>query len=314
MATTTTLLSIAILSQDPQEASRVSSLLQAYPSVGNVAVVIPKPEIASLNDLVMKGFNVAIIDADHIDERYLLNVFQNTPQELGLYALIFRRVAGSGWNTVYEVARAKTWRNWAFFRSGLTELVPQDLTYLLETLAEFYRLESEERRLSTVADDSKVSERQAEISSRKDEARATIQASVVAGIRPEVFEEIFKDTIAQSRRLLFLTTAANIGALGVGMLIVIIALIYSVITGSWVGVGFGAVGIAGVIAAFIKAPLQSIGIGARRLVQVQIAYVAFINQLQRLAMDSDRVGSIELSKQLGAEMERTLKALDVHYG
>src|SRR6266496_339252 len=123
----------------------------------------------------------------------------------------------------------------------------------------------------------------------------------------EKIESLINTTIQQSQQSLGLTAKVNIGVLVVGASVVVISLFYSMWTDSWNAVGFGALGTAGVMTSLIRNPLRSIGVSARRLVQVQIAYLAFVSQLARLNEESDRLDSLELSRRLGDEMERTLK-------
>ena len=106
----------------------------------------------------------------------------------------------------------------------------------------------------------------------------------------------------------------NIGVLVVGSLLVFISLIYAAVTNRWEAVAFGGFGIAGVIASLITNPLHSIGVSARRLVQIQVAYLSFLNQLTMLNQDSKKLSAIDRSQRLGDEMARTLKALEEHFG
>ena len=64
-------------------------------------------------------------------------------------------------------------------------------------------------------------------------------------------------------------------------------------------------------------PLKSIGIGARRLVQVQVAYLGFLNQLSLLKFSPNVTDENALqarSKQLGEAITNCLEALEKHFG
>ena len=138
--------------------------------------------------------------------------------------------------------------------------------------------------------------------------------TVIPGMQAERIESLINDTIRQSQQALSLTSWVNIGVLVAGALIVVISMVYSMWTGNWNAIGFGTLGTAGIMTSLIRNPLRSIGVSARRLVQVQIAYLAFVSQLARLNAESDKLDSLELSKRLGDEMERTLKVLEQYFG
>jgi hypothetical protein len=47
----------------------------------------------------------------------------------------------------------------------------------------------------------------------------------------------------------------------------------------WEPVVFGGFGLAGMVASLITQPLRSIGAASRQIVQIQVAYLGFINQI-----------------------------------
>lgn len=102
------------------------------------------------------------------------------------------------------------------------------------------------------------------------------------GISHERIEHLVDGTLEEARKSLLTTSRVNIGILVFGAGLLLASFIVSIFWHGWEAVTFGGFGIAGIIASLITNPLKSISMGARRLVQVHIAYLAFLSQLTML--------------------------------
>jgi hypothetical protein len=139
---------------------------------------------------------------------------------------------------------------------------------------------------------------------------------IVQGFGDEDVKKLVTETIEKASNALERTARANASVLICGALLIIASFVVASVTQRWEAITFGGFGIAGVIAALITNPLRSIGIGAKRLVILQVAYLNFLKQLSLLDSSSpDRhVSNIERSRQLNGAMEKVLEHLGKHFG
>ncbi len=148
----------------------------------------------------------------------------------------------------------------------------------------------------------------------RDEAVSQQINTIVPGVNTEQIETLVNMTLKEATQSLRLTTNVNIGVLIAGSALVLISFIVASITNRWEAVAFGGFGITGIVASLIVNPLKSIGASARRLVQIQVAYLAFVSQLALLNQKSEKVSEFDRSQRLGEEMVRTLKVLEEQSG
>lgn len=140
---------------------------------------------------------------------------------------------------------------------------------------------------------------------------------VLQGFGGEDIKILVKDTLEKSSKALDGTARVNKWILVCGAVLVIASFVVASITQRWEAVTFGGFGIAGIIASLITNPLKSIGIGAKRLVILQVAYLNFLKQLSLLdssTPDQNQISVLEKSKQLNEAMEKVLERLDKHFG
>jgi hypothetical protein len=145
----------------------------------------------------------------------------------------------------------------------------------------------------------------------------TTISNIVPGFENEDVQNLIKETLERSSAALKRTSTANIGVLIVGGLLVLSAFVVGVFKSGWEPVMFGGIGIAGIITSLIANPLKSIGNGARHLVQVQLAYLGFFNQLLILSQMSKSLSEeaiIERSKQVNMATTNILESLKKTYG
>lgn len=175
-------------------------------------------------------------------------------------------------------------------------------TYLSETSAISSEEKKEIEEVTQIVE--KVLERKAE--------RSPSSRNVLPGINSGQIEQLVMETIQEAKHSLQTTTYVNVGVLITGSALVIVSFIVAVVTNRWEAVAFGGFGMAGIVASLVTNPLRSISLSARRLVQVQVAYLSFLSQLSILNRESNET-NIEISKQLGDEMTRTLKTLEEYF-
>ena len=143
------------------------------------------------------------------------------------------------------------------------------------------------------------------------------QPNIIPGFGNDDIQALIKETLERSSSALRRTATVNTAVLAVGAGLVISSFVVASIVESWEPVVFGGFGIAGIIASLITNPLKAIANEGRNLVQIQVAYQGFLNQLSMLAGlrdHSDAAVVIERSKQINDATTSILEALKKHYG
>ncbi len=102
---------------------------------------------------------------------------------------------------------------------------------------------------------------------------------IVPGFDDQNLQALVKGTIEKASASLDGSALVNKRLLQFGCCLVAAAFVVAVITGSWKVVSFGGMGLAGIITAVITNPLKGIAATARRLVQIQVAYIGFLHVL-----------------------------------
>lgn len=140
---------------------------------------------------------------------------------------------------------------------------------------------------------------------------------ILEGFAGDDIKNLVKDTLEKASNALDGTAKVNKWILVWGALLISASFIVASITQRWEAIAFGGFGIAGIITALITNPLKSIGIGAKRLVILQVAYLNFLKQLSLLDTSTQehlQISVIEKSKQLNEAMEKVVENLDKHFG
>lgn len=143
------------------------------------------------------------------------------------------------------------------------------------------------------------------------------ESYLIQGFAGEDIKRLVTDTLEKASLALEGTARVNKWILICGMLLIIASFIVASYTQRWEAMAFGGFGVAGIIASLVTNPLKSIGIGARRLIQLHIAYVGFLKQLALLDTPSQahqQVTPLDRSKQLNEAIEKILKALNDNFG
>jgi hypothetical protein len=140
---------------------------------------------------------------------------------------------------------------------------------------------------------------------------------IVPGFADTDVQSLVKNTVDRASSALDRTAFVNTGILLFGAILLLLSFVVASITQRWEAVAFGGFGIAGVIASLITNPLKSIGLGAQRLVQLQVAYLGFLNQIRLLNRNSPQIDEkmlLDRSKQLSDATTTVLKSLKEHFG
>lgn len=145
------------------------------------------------------------------------------------------------------------------------------------------------------------------------EARQTLQSVglplVLPGVAEKETEKLVRETLAQAALSLRTTSRVNICVLIAGALVIIASFVATFFKPDWMTVTFGGFGIVGIITTLITNPLKSIALCARRVIQVQVAYLSFLSQLAMLNDSSNKLDILERSKRLGEETNKIQQTL-----
>ena len=139
---------------------------------------------------------------------------------------------------------------------------------------------------------------------------------IVPGFQGQDIQALVNKTLENASRALDKSTTVNTGILIFGALLIAASFVVASMTGNWESVAFGGFGLAGVIASLITNPLKSIGITSRRVVQIQVAYLGFLNQISMIneAPNDTTDAVIKKSERLQDVMQSIQETLKKHYG
>jgi|GEM_PF-4272885 len=145
----------------------------------------------------------------------------------------------------------------------------------------------------------------------KQEIEQEVKQKFVSGISIEKLDEIISNTLTKTTESIEQYKKVNIGIIVVGaVLLLMSASVFLFWKTDPIVLGFGGFGLAGIIASLITNPTSSIGRTARQLIQIQIAYIGFLKQidiLKGVATENDNV--VKKSECLEKTTQSLLKAL-----
>jgi hypothetical protein len=140
--------------------------------------------------------------------------------------------------------------------------------------------------------------------------------TIVPGFDDSDVKDLIAKTLANSTMALRRTAVVNMVVLVAGGLLLFASFVVAIVTRTWESVTFGGFGLAGVVTALIANPLRSISKGGRHIVQIQVAYLGFLNQLAvlgRIPADTSGDTILERSKQLNVAISHVSEALEKHF-
>lgn len=149
------------------------------------------------------------------------------------------------------------------------------------------------------------------------EKQTSGRSYLIQGFESEDIKKLVEGTLERAATSLQETARVNKWLLLFGMLLVGGSFVVATVTSNWGAMAFGGFGMAGIIASLITNPLNSISVGSRRLIQLHIAYVGFLKQLELmdiLSQDHQQITVLEKSRQLSEATELILKSLNEHFG
>jgi hypothetical protein len=118
----------------------------------------------------------------------------------------------------------------------------------------------------------------------------------IPGSKPEKVEQLVFGTIEDVRKSFKLTLQLSQILFGVGIFMLLVSMAFSIAKGRDSStIVFGAGGVASLIASLVMNPLDRIRNAGGNLVQIQMAYLAYYNQLYLLGARQERLSSAEAS-------------------
>ncbi len=319
-------LKIAIVDGDRTSAAILKTITQSHPGVEAVETF---DERHDAEKALHQGFNSLFVDVFTMGTTIGVNFIEHVREKFPLVPICL-------WSTTANLIEmpdvSEHWRE----RFGHYYKLPKDqdvqrlkdtASQVLDALATTLQIDIARRKvdslveLTTVVSNqqqrSEITEAvetiQGALRSREKRARA-VATTVVPGVNTSRIEDLVTSTLDAAGKSLDLTAKVNIGVLIAGSVLVFASFVVASVTNHWGAVAFGGFGIAGVIASLIANPLRSIGVSARRLVQIHVAYLGFLSQLALLNRESDKSSELERSQRLGEEMARSLQVLKEHFG
>lgn len=112
-----------------------------------------------------------------------------------------------------------------------------------------------------------------------DAKQHTADTLIVPGFDDQSLRTLVEGTLENASASLERSALVNKRVLLFGGGLVAAAFVVATVTGSWEAVTFGGMGLAGIITALIANPLKEIARTARRLIQIQVAYIGFLHVL-----------------------------------
>jgi hypothetical protein len=163
---------------------------------------------------------------------------------------------------------------------------------------------------------SRLSEKAIELSSDQGkEANREQSKSLIPGISEEALPLIISKTLEKSIESIESYKSINFVIIIFGLVLVSASLICFWITKDPAFLGFGGLGLAGMIASFITGPVSSIGKTARQMIQIQICYFGYLKQIEILRSVKEEVieDALKKSERLEAVTNALQKSLCEHF-
>ena len=134
-----------------------------------------------------------------------------------------------------------------------------------------------------LAEISKVVKQSFEIvSTQGKEGNEPKKSTTLASVSDDELPTIINTTLKKTSGSIELYKWVNFAIIAVGLLLVIVAFGAFLKTGKVEVLGFGGLGLAGIIASLITNPVASIGKTARQMIHIQISYFGFLEQTSML--------------------------------
>jgi len=324
-------LEVAIVGQDTKGAAVLKALLEQRPSIRTVEMYGRERTHEFFEALTKDRFNCVFIDPFTFGVDSSIQLITRTRSDFPIVAfcLFSRAEQLSNLPGLDEPWRTRLEHYYRIPKDSSLDALDALLDHTIYLLSEYIQTAiatTKLSRLRTVLKSENAAtlsnETKTKIEEATDAAEKALRhrilpadrAAIIPSFESSSFEKLLCGTIEQTSKSFRLSTTVNIAVLVFGAVMILGSAIVAAFSERWQLLLFGGFGMAGMVASLITNPLRTIGATARKLVQVQVAYFAFLKQLHMLSQESDGISTPEKSKQLGDEMARTLSALEEYLG
>jgi len=163
---------------------------------------------------------------------------------------------------------------------------------------------------------SELSEKAIKLSSDQGkDANKELMEYLIPGISEQALPVVIRKTLETSASSIETFKWVNLAIIILGIFLVLASLTLFGVTENPAFLGFGGIGLTGVIASLITAPVMSIGKTARQMVQIQICYFGYFKQIEILKSEkNDTIDDlIKKSERLEAVTNSLQKSLCEHF-
>lgn len=324
------LLDITIIESDTKIASLLRSAFEGHRQVKSVSILpdttsaLDRFRDESSNALLINIFDVGIDSGVTLIEN-LRNTVKHIPICLlgSTDQLTLMTDVNVRWRSRFKhYYKLQTDLNLSSLSSRIEQIIHLFGIYLLSRMASS-RLREIKAYLEHPTDQDGSKSKQHEIKKALELAEHALEAKqqyqfnefIIPGFDDKELQAVVKDTLHKASSSLEQSSNVNKGILIFGGVLVATAFIVASYKGSWEAVSFGGIGLAGIIASLITNPLKGIASSARRLVQIQVAYVGFLHVLGRFNLrtspsnEADALNQIEAINQ---SIRTVLEVLEKH--
>ncbi|WIG98350.1 hypothetical protein [Myxococcus sp. SDU36] len=149
-------------------------------------------------------------------------------------------------------------------------------------------------------------------------AQAALSTPAVSVAPPSGFAVFFQDarvtalvnsTLEECSKTARRSSHVNVAVIAFGMAMILFSFTAFLVERDPLILSFGGFGLAGLIAALISSPLKRMANDASRLMQLQLAYLSFLNQTALLTDSADSSSRTERSRLLGEESRKLFDLL-----
>lgn len=323
-------LKIAIIDNDSETAGILSPVFRNIPHVQSIELFDSKEKITSgfmdgnFNSLLINIFSVGVKDGIELIEFVRHNtphvpiclvgntkdffLMEGVPNEWRVrfehyYKLPVDLPAGKFLSSAEDITRLLS----LYLLSRTASVRLRDLKAFFETTRVDYHIDAQQTRIEetfNIVESALQAKQESEKKNR----------FIIPGFDTHALQGLIKETLQKASTSLERAASVNKGILIFGGALVVAGFVVATIKGSWEAVTFGGFGVAGIVTSLITNPSKSITSGARRLVQIQVAYLGFINILGSISnlSSKDEDSTLKRAEVLNNAISNVLETLEKH--